>query len=162
MSAPQTYTSLFSDTHTHTLTPTLGTPMRPLLHTPLPSLRVWHTSLILWISVQRKSSPAGLSASTSVTLWSCYSSHTHTWVDTEAWDWKNIDLFSILDRLLQWDLPPTLHPAFPSTELQLLARECSGWGADVLPEDWASRVGGGGRRDPLSPAPLNQRVCSKQ
>ncbi len=49
---PQTYTSLFSDTHT--LTPTLGTPMRPFLNTPLPSLEVWQANLILWISAKRK------------------------------------------------------------------------------------------------------------
>lgn len=34
--------------------------------------------------------------------------------------------------------------------------------SSTSPEDQASRVGGGGRRGPLSPPPLNQRVCSKQ
>lgn len=135
----QMYTPYFqTHTHTHYCTRPWDTPCDPLLHTPLPSLWMWHTSLILrpdWISAQRESlTPNSLRPPQLIVLQiTRFGEH---WGMRLSYK-KTIDLFRSLQNDLLPSLPsPSTGPA--SVGMQFLARECSGWGADVLPEDWPS------------------------
>ena len=114
-----TYTSLFSDTlHTHPWDTRATCPA----HTLGPPLRVWHTSLILWMSARRKTLACRtLHPHQSL---SCKPSCSHASTSLIAW----LEHYWFVFILLRRDLPPR----HPSTGLQLLARERSGWGADVL------------------------------
>lgn len=155
---------LFSDTHMHTYTAPLGHPCDPCCTHPCPPSdydTLASFSDMIGFQLRKKTSDSDSLHPPSVPG---YTTHTCTHISGHrGMRFRLGNYWFVL--YIQWMTPkngpaPT-QPA--SVGLQFPARECPEWGADVLSQrtelaGWEEE----NRGVLLSPAPLNQRVCSKQ